>query len=386
MPGADLGDDRLDAAPLLVALAVHLLGAGQQRLDLAEVDEDVVAVAGLLDDAGDDLGHAVDVLLVHHLALRLADPLQDDLLRGLRGDAAEVVRGDVGALDLLRRHLRPVDVEVLVVDERVRVLAVLGLERLELGDRALAGLLDQRLLDVGRELDRVDAEVTLVVELDRRVAGRARSLLVGGEQRVLERGDERRAVDSLLLLDDVNGFDDLAGHPVPSSSTFPRTIASYGISTGSSLSAATSRSERSPTATSSPRKLLPPGDRRGGAQGDLAADRALEVRAPPKRRLGAGRGDVDRVLVEVAAQRVRHALAERVVDALRMVDEDGEALRAGELDGQHLDSGQAALDPRGDLAVEAPLLVVDVRQSDSPQKKRARRAHFKPLRNVVRQG
>jgi hypothetical protein len=87
-PGAHLGDDGLDPAALLVALAVDLLGAREQRLDLAEVDEDVVAVAGLLDDPGHDLGHAVDVLLVHHLALGLADPLQDDLLGGLRGDAA----------------------------------------------------------------------------------------------------------------------------------------------------------------------------------------------------------------------------------------------------------------------------------------------------------
>ena len=45
-----------------MALAVDLLGARQQRLDLAEVDEDVVAVAGLLDDPGHDLAHAVDVL------------------------------------------------------------------------------------------------------------------------------------------------------------------------------------------------------------------------------------------------------------------------------------------------------------------------------------
>jgi hypothetical protein len=60
-------------------------------LDLAEVDEHVVAVARLLDDAGHDLALAVDVLLVHHRALGLADALLDDLLRGLRGDAAEVV-------------------------------------------------------------------------------------------------------------------------------------------------------------------------------------------------------------------------------------------------------------------------------------------------------
>ena len=79
-------------AALLVALAVHLLRAREQRLDAAEVDEDVVAVAGLLHDPGDDLALPVDVLLVHDRALGLADALLDDLLRRLRGDAAEVVR------------------------------------------------------------------------------------------------------------------------------------------------------------------------------------------------------------------------------------------------------------------------------------------------------
>ena len=55
------------------------------------------ARVGLLDDAGDDVADAVLVLLEHHLALGLADALQDDLLGGLRGDAAEVVgRRDVG--------------------------------------------------------------------------------------------------------------------------------------------------------------------------------------------------------------------------------------------------------------------------------------------------
>src|SRR5205085_5001508 len=78
-PGTHLGDDRLDPRALLVALAVDLLGARQQRLDLAEVDEHVVAVARLLDDAGDDLCNAVDVLVVHHPALLLADALEDDL-------------------------------------------------------------------------------------------------------------------------------------------------------------------------------------------------------------------------------------------------------------------------------------------------------------------
>ena len=103
---ADLRDHRLDAAPLLVALAVDLLGARQQRLDLAEVDEDVVAITGLLDDAGHDLADPIDVLLVHHRPLGLTDPLEDHLLGGLRGDATEVVGRHVLPRHLLRWNLR----------------------------------------------------------------------------------------------------------------------------------------------------------------------------------------------------------------------------------------------------------------------------------------
>ena len=75
---------------MLVALVGDLLGLGQERLDLAEVEQRVAVVA-LLDDAGDDVALAPGVLLVLEVALGFADPLQDDLLRGLGGDAAEVV-------------------------------------------------------------------------------------------------------------------------------------------------------------------------------------------------------------------------------------------------------------------------------------------------------
>src|SRR5262245_17435704 len=51
--GRDVGDHRLDAHAVVVALVVDLLGARQQRLDaLAELDQRV-AVVGLLDDPGD---------------------------------------------------------------------------------------------------------------------------------------------------------------------------------------------------------------------------------------------------------------------------------------------------------------------------------------------
>ena len=88
----DVSDHGLDARAVVVALALHLLGLRQEGLHaLAELHEGVARV-GLLDDAGDQLAHAVLVLLEHHVALRLADALEDDLLGRLRGDAAEVVR------------------------------------------------------------------------------------------------------------------------------------------------------------------------------------------------------------------------------------------------------------------------------------------------------
>ena len=78
---------------------------------------------------------------------------------------------DVGALDLLLGDLRPVEVEVVVGDEGVRALAGLGLERLELVELALARLVQQPLLEVGRDLDREDAEVAVLRRARRRRAG-----------------------------------------------------------------------------------------------------------------------------------------------------------------------------------------------------------------------
>jgi hypothetical protein len=72
---------------VVVALAVDLLGARQQRLDALAQLHERVAVVGLLHDAGDQLADAVLVLLEHHVALGLADALQDDLLGRLRRDA-----------------------------------------------------------------------------------------------------------------------------------------------------------------------------------------------------------------------------------------------------------------------------------------------------------
>ena len=120
---AHLDDVRLHARAVVVPVARDLLGLRQQRLDPTEVEQRVARV-GLLDDAGDDVAFAAGVLLVLHLALGLADALQDDLLRRLRGDAAEVggrvvpLAGDVALfVELLRDHadLAGLDVDL---DER----------------------------------------------------------------------------------------------------------------------------------------------------------------------------------------------------------------------------------------------------------------------------
>jgi hypothetical protein len=65
-----------------------------------------------------------------------------------------------------------------------------------------------------------------------------------------------------------------------------------------------------------------------------------------------------------------------------MVDEDRHSLGAGELEREDLDSRQAALDARGHLAVQAPLLVIEIRQL-RPLKKNGRGA---PISNCVKCG
>src|SRR5919204_5033534 len=122
---------------------------------------------------------------------------------------------------------------------------------------------------------------------------------------------------------------------------------------------------------------LPPGDLVLSAERDAAADGAGEVGGLAERTLEPRRGDVDRVPVEVAPQEVRHPLTKGVVDPGRMVDVDAEPLRRHELDGQHLDPGQASFDLLGHLALERLLGSPYVLQAHVlSQKKRAQSAHF----------
>ncbi len=78
-------------SPTRYDLARHLLAHRQHRLGAAEVDDDVAALEAP-HDARDELALALLVLVEDVLALGLAHALQDDLLRGLRGDAAEALQ------------------------------------------------------------------------------------------------------------------------------------------------------------------------------------------------------------------------------------------------------------------------------------------------------
>ena len=109
---ADLEDQRADAVADADDFARDLLVAADDALGAAEVDDDV-AELDALDDAGDDLAGAVLELLVLALALGVADLLEDDLLGGLRGDAAE--------LDRRQR----IDDEVAELGARLQLLRVL---------------------------------------------------------------------------------------------------------------------------------------------------------------------------------------------------------------------------------------------------------------------
>ena len=203
--GRDLLDDRLDALGVVVALALDLLGLGQQRLDpFAQLHERVAGVR-LLDDAGDQLAHAVAVLLEHHVALGLADALQDHLLGGLGGDPAEVVGGDVALVDLVA-----VFGELLRVD--FRFLGFAHLPRLGIDRRFLVDRLDDQVrLQAFGDDQFDDPEVgRLAVHLDARVLGRAGLLLVGGQQRVLERDHQLLGLDPLLARERVHRLQDFA--------------------------------------------------------------------------------------------------------------------------------------------------------------------------------
>ena len=201
----------------------------------------------------------------------------------------------------------------------MRALAGLLLEPLELVDRALARLLEQPLLDVRRACS---------IEKTRKspssssstvgVARGARRLLVGGEERVLERVDERArprspsrarssrtaSMISLLMLflpfvDQVAPHDRLVRDVDGSPSRLERSTALLVRRRRPRREALRPRSRR-------PCAARPCGRRRCGSAAGVRSGRSMP-------------GDETSTVYssQVAAQHVGDALAERVVDALR---------------------------------------------------------------------
>src|SRR6478736_2821775 len=137
----------------------------------------------ILDDRGDFRVFAIE--LPPDLEVRLLD------------DARE------RAIDDLER------IEEETGEKNHTLLSGLLLDALEIVDRALAGIVEQAHLEIGRQLDREHAEVTAVVEDHGCVPRSPGCLLVRREQRVFERGDEGPAFDALLALDLAYGVNDL---------------------------------------------------------------------------------------------------------------------------------------------------------------------------------
>src|SRR3546814_16209398 len=111
--------------------------------------DDDMAEFDALDDAGDDLSDAILEFLELALALGVADLLEDDLLRGLRLDAAEldrrqriddIIADDRARLELLRlldRDLLEIIVHRLDPDQKSVVQGKSGSVRVDLGGRRI---------------------------------------------------------------------------------------------------------------------------------------------------------------------------------------------------------------------------------------------------------
>jgi hypothetical protein len=69
-------------------------------------------------------------------------------------------------------------------------------------------------------------------------------------------------------------------------------------------------------------------------------------------------GDLDRVLAQIVAQHVGDARTEIVVDALDVVDVNGELGGTLQLHREHLDAGNGRLDLGADLALQRALPLI----------------------------
>ncbi len=116
---ADRHDQRTDAVADADHFARNLLVAADDTLGAAQVDDDMAELHPL-DDPGDDFARAVLEFLILALALSVADLLEDNLLGGLGGDAAELDRRQriddkVAHRGIGLQLLRALDVDLLEI-------------------------------------------------------------------------------------------------------------------------------------------------------------------------------------------------------------------------------------------------------------------------------
>src|SRR6266849_22888 len=159
------------------ARARDLLLLGEDGVGAPQVHDDVFLLEAL-HDAGEELALAPLELVVDDIALGVAHALDDVLLRGLGGDAPELLRRQLG--------------EELVADLGLRIdLRARHLER-----HLVLGVLD--VLDHRLDLEQLDL-AQLGVELGLDVLLVAEGLLGRRQHRLLERLQDDVAVDALLL-------------------------------------------------------------------------------------------------------------------------------------------------------------------------------------------
>ncbi len=287
----------------------------------AEVHVDAMAVDAL-HDAGHERADAV-LVFVHDLgALGFAHLLHDDLLGGLRGDAAEG--------DRFHRHFdEPADLG-LRFDVDGIVEAQFALRKLELGGIVGEDLpATKRLVLAGLAVD-LDAHVDVVAVL----APRRRC------ERRLERLEDDLACDALLVGDGLDDFQDLLVHGQPTNRAL-LIPASGNFHSFRSTSIVTLPSSTGP---SRPRNRAPTLDRRRQLDPRLAAREPREVLRGPQRPVEAGRGDLEPVLVPDRVLGIEHR-PDRAARPLAVVEPDSGAVDAVDVDAhQRLTPGRTPLD------------------------------------------
>src|SRR6185437_6375515 len=167
------------------------------RFRFADIEDHVRAFDPLYSRV-DDLAHAADVLVVHSVALGFAHLLENDLLRKLRGDAAE------NSFGLFRNVQFPADLDI-------------GINLARIIDRHL----QSRIFDLlgrlynafhceGADLSRVFIEMGAQVFLGLVV-------LAGGDNnRIFHRAHHNLRINALLSTESVNCVVELACHKKPS--------------------------------------------------------------------------------------------------------------------------------------------------------------------------